>query len=592
LSIVVPLVFIFIFILLYLSFQIIIQSILIFTAIPLSTKSGVFVLWLHSRSFSVLVGIGFIARCGVAVLNGIVLVAYFNQLKTARMTNVVERNKKRKRVRLRSVITAAAVASLGFLPVALSNNAAEAAVQKPLATVLIGRLITATLFTLIVWPILYYYSAVKLRLGLSSSKTPTSKFVAKPLSILFFLGMMLNIVQAKNKTTLNPNKPISTVEQAIDAALKNHPKIKLGNLQIEQQKQLKDAAYVLPKMSISGAYGQFNSNTFDQSYAISQSFNPFLAKIKKGLAAGYLQKSELELAMAESELKHHIKTLWDQAAYHSALNQLLEEKENLYKQFTRFANEAFQKGETGSLEKHSATLVYQNVMMEQKNALAESENIIAKLEALIVGNVEMEAVNYEAQNLKENLQAITIAQHPQLKILLKEIEIAQNKTKVSNAERKPDFTIGYQVQSFRGILEIDEEEVEFDRIPRFHGFELGIEIPVFGKGYKALNKANKINELLKEEEVKLLKIEIDNHLKTLQNQFTLQKENVGFYTNTALPNAQQIKEEAIEAYQTGALDFNDYLENVNLYFETMENYLAAVQSFNQLVFEVAYLVGE
>ena len=106
--------------------------------------------------FSISAGIGFIALFGVAVLNGIVLIGYFNQLKTEGITDVLERIRIGTKVRLRPVVMTAAVASLGFLPMAISMGAG-AEVQKPLATVVIGGLITATLLTLIVLPILYLY---------------------------------------------------------------------------------------------------------------------------------------------------------------------------------------------------------------------------------------------------------------------------------------------------------------------------------------------------------------------------------------------------------------------------------------------------
>lgn len=145
-----------IFILLYFTFNSIKQSLLIFTAIPLSAIGGIFALWIRGMPFSISAGVGFIALFGVSVLNGIVLIAYFNQLKKEGMSDIYERIKEGTKVRLRPVILTASVASLGFLPMAISSSAG-AEVQKPLATVVIGGLLTATILTLIVLPILYYY---------------------------------------------------------------------------------------------------------------------------------------------------------------------------------------------------------------------------------------------------------------------------------------------------------------------------------------------------------------------------------------------------------------------------------------------------
>ncbi len=156
LSVAVPVALGLILVLLYFTFKSIKQSLLIFTAIPLSAIGGIVALWLRNMPFSISAGVGFIALFGVAVLNGIVLIGYFNELKKQGMDNVYDRIKEGTKVRLRPVILTAAVASLGFLPMAISSSAG-AEVQKPLATVVIGGLITATLLTLIVLPILYLY---------------------------------------------------------------------------------------------------------------------------------------------------------------------------------------------------------------------------------------------------------------------------------------------------------------------------------------------------------------------------------------------------------------------------------------------------
>ena len=120
----------------------------------MSAIGGVFALWMRDMNFSISAGVGFIALFGVAVLNGIVLIAEFNRLEKEGITDITERVLKGLHTRLRPVIMTAAVASLGFLPMALSTSAG-AEVQKPLATVVIGGLITATFLTLVVLPVFY-----------------------------------------------------------------------------------------------------------------------------------------------------------------------------------------------------------------------------------------------------------------------------------------------------------------------------------------------------------------------------------------------------------------------------------------------------
>jgi heavy metal efflux system protein len=154
LSLALPIALVLILVLLFFTFNDIKQSLLIFTAIPLSAIGGVFALSLRGMPFSISAGIGFIALFGIAVLNGIVLISYFNQLKAEGVTDAIQRVLIGTKTRLRPVLMTAAVASLGFLPMALSTSGG-AEVQKPLATVVIGGLFSATLLTLIVLPILY-----------------------------------------------------------------------------------------------------------------------------------------------------------------------------------------------------------------------------------------------------------------------------------------------------------------------------------------------------------------------------------------------------------------------------------------------------
>jgi cobalt-zinc-cadmium resistance protein CzcA len=154
LAIAVPIALILIFILLYFAFSSVKLSMLIYSAIPLSAIGGVFFLSMRGMPFSISAGVGFIALFGVAVLNGIVLVAEFVRLQESGMKNLMRIVLMGTKIRLRPVLMTACVASLGFLPMALSNGSG-AEVQRPLATVVIGGLFSATLLTLFVLPILF-----------------------------------------------------------------------------------------------------------------------------------------------------------------------------------------------------------------------------------------------------------------------------------------------------------------------------------------------------------------------------------------------------------------------------------------------------
>jgi cobalt-zinc-cadmium resistance protein CzcA len=153
LTIVVPVCFFLIFLLLFSTFNSVKYALIVFSGVPLALTGGIIALWLRDMPFSISAGVGFIALSGVAVLNGLVMVSFINELRAGGMEldqAVVNGSV----TRLRPVLMTALVASLGFVPMALATGTG-AEVQKPLATVVIGGIISSTILTLVVLPALY-----------------------------------------------------------------------------------------------------------------------------------------------------------------------------------------------------------------------------------------------------------------------------------------------------------------------------------------------------------------------------------------------------------------------------------------------------
>ncbi|MBI3301380.1 MAG: efflux RND transporter permease subunit [Deltaproteobacteria bacterium] len=153
LAVVVPMALFLIFVLLYSTFNAATPALLIYLNVPLAATGGIFALALRGMPFSISAGVGFIALFGVAVLNGVVLMSYVPQMRREGLSGK-EAARRGAEIRLRPVLMTALVASLGFVPMALSTSSG-AEVQRPLATVVIGGLITSTVLTLLVLPTLY-----------------------------------------------------------------------------------------------------------------------------------------------------------------------------------------------------------------------------------------------------------------------------------------------------------------------------------------------------------------------------------------------------------------------------------------------------
>ena len=158
-------------VLIFLAFGSLRQALLIYSGIPLAVTGGVFALWLCDLPFSITAGVGFIALSGVAVLNGIMLISFINQLRREGRT-VREAVVEGTLTRLRPKLMTALVASLGFVPMAIASGAG-AEVQRPLATVVIGGIITSTFLTLVLLPVLYEWMERRSSNGNPSSDQTT-----------------------------------------------------------------------------------------------------------------------------------------------------------------------------------------------------------------------------------------------------------------------------------------------------------------------------------------------------------------------------------------------------------------------------------
>ena len=575
LSVAVPIALLLIFVLLFFTFNSVKQSILIFTAIPLSAIGGVLALWLRGMPFSISAGIGFIALFGVAVLNGIVLIGYFNQLKKEGIADVVERIKVGTTVRLRPVLMTAAVASLGFLPMALSSGAG-AEVQKPLATVVIGGLITATLLTLIVLPILYYL----FESGVKQKYKKMKPIITTAILVLFFAN-----ADAQNLTML-------TLQQASDLAIKNNIDISIGALQTKLQNQLHGTANEMPKANINAMLGQYNTRQIDNNYSINQSFSPFLINAKRQLLTQNIKSADIQIAISKQEIIYKLKQSWNHYLYITALNIVLQKQDSLLLGFVKSATLKQKTGEGNAIEKLTAEI------KQQENVQIINTNIVIlvneklKIKGLINYALPFEIAdkNFIALIQNINIDSNLIANNPQLQQALQQLATANAAKKVEQAQRKPDFTFGYFIQSLTGNQIINSQPKFYNATPRFQGVNLGIAVPLFGKANKAKVMAAQTAIEIENEKATLLQKQLQSQLVQQLNMLASEQNNVSYYSNIALPNAQAIVTKITKGYQGGDIGYVEYVQGLQTALDIQKNYLQAINNYNQTVINIQYLI--
>lgn len=566
-----------IFMLLYFTFSSLKQATLIFTAIPMSAIGGVFALLLRDMPFSISAGIGFIALFGVAVLNGIVLIGTFNQLEKEGMTDIIERIKEGTKTRLRPVLMTATVASLGFFPMALSHGAG-AEVQKPLATVVIGGLATATFLTLFVLPLLYMMFAGKKQIKVN------------PAAILLALGLFT----FQNANAQNPKQ--LSVDEAVSIALKNNLDVQAQQLNVQSSQSLKKSTFELPKTGINMQYGQYNSINQDLGFQINQSIPfPTYYSARSGLFNAQLQGAQLKQQVSNNEVKSQVLALYYQLQYLTQNKKQLQFLDSSYADFVKVAELRYKTGETNLLEKTTAETKQGQIKLLMMQNESEIKSTYASLSAIL--NTKEEFVINESKNLEplvlsSSFDTSLVSNNPSLKLMYQKAVIAEKNKKVEIAQTLPDFSIGYFNQSLMGVQTINGQDVYFDRSKRFTGLNAGITIPITFFSNTAKVKALSYEQQSLQKEADNSKLILQSQLQNAFQQYNQSLSQYNYYKTIAMQNATTIISTAKLGFSSGSIGYIEYLQALQTATEVQLGYLQSINQVTQSVININYLTNK
>jgi cobalt-zinc-cadmium resistance protein CzcA len=570
LLIAVPISLILIFILLYFAFRSVKQGLLIYSAIPLSMIGGIFFLAMRGMPFSISAGVGFIALFGVAVLNGLVLIAEFNRIKNSGETNLKAIVLQGTKIRLRPVLMTALVASLGFLPMALSNGSG-AEVQKPLATVVIGGLIVATFLTLFVLPILYIMFEKGIKVKPKKIKSITTIVAIG----LFFFFQNSN---AQEKIT---------IEKAIETALTNNIKIKNGKLNSEYLQKMTKTGYDIPNTGIISEYGQFNGIVNDIKIGVSQSIKfPTVYKRQKQLLVEDAKTGQWNEDLQRKDLTKQVTILFYEIAYLKEKEKILLKSDSLYSEFLRIAALRFEKGESNILEKATAENQSGQIRLQLQEIQTDSK--ILQLQFNYLLNAETTFIPFapifKMEYLESRDQSI-IAEQPSIK--LKEQEIIHSKAVVSleKSKRLPEFIGGVYWQTFKTNTSFQDSNTGI------YG-QFGIALPLFNSAITNKQKAFEINTQIAENSLTNEKLKLQNQYQELLQEYKKQKETLAYYENKALKNVDLVSAAANKKFINGDINYLEWVMLINQNTAIQSNYIEAVRKENHTIISLMNLISK
>ena len=578
LSIAVPVSLLLIFVLLYFAFGSVKQGLLVYSAIPLSAIGGVLALLLRGMPFSISAGIGFIALFGVAVLNGIVMITEFNQLKQAGINDVRERILRGTITRLRPVLMTAAVASLGFLPMALSNGAG-AEVQRPLATVVIGGLITATLLTLFVLPVLYLWSETK-TFKLQNSRLTIKKMKWKNTALPLLLLLLMS-------SQLKAQTPIS-LEAALDTALSRHHSLQAAQLRTQAAQQLEGTATALPPANIGMEWGKISSAYNDTKLDVAQTFSfPVVYRRQKEL----LQAQTKSLQLSELEVQRQLKSNLSQLYYNILLLQgrlaLLDSSDSLFEASLERQEQRFRLGDINVLQKTTAETQRLQIAQQRQQLEADLKIAQAHFSALINNGV---AYIPRKENIKVSLISVpdvsVLSSQPQLQVKQQQQEIIQREIMAQKTGRLPQLTFGYINQSIQGLQNINGIEKFYGSGHRFSSVMAGISIPIFTKSLKARLAAGELQQQAAKAEYDEAEHELKTYFNGLLLQYNRNRQQLQYYEQHALKQAQVLRAQSTLQLDNGDISFIEWMLLVHQSIQLEAGYFEALHQWNTTVIEL------
>lgn len=558
----VPIALILIFILLYFTFNSVKEALLVYAAIPLAATGGILFLWFRDLPFSISAGVGFIALFGIAVLNGIVLIEHYKELrhhsKMPLKKVVVEGTKQR----IRPVLLTASAAAIGFLPMAISHSAGSE-VQRPLATVVIGGLISATLLTLLILPVLYYITMVKKEI----KSIKANRIVLGVITIFFFTPIS------------NAQLETITMQEAVSIGLTNNPEVRIAQLKVDQTNYLNKLSLQHQGLNASLGYGQINAPVNDYQFNLNQQFYfPTVYGTQRNVNEAKNQVAQAEQNMTLSELTKNIRSTYLQLAYLTwSINQY-QQLVNQFQSFTEIAKVRYELGDATLIEYTAAQtkqFEIQQIMLNQKS---QREIYLSSF------NFLLQSLNYDIIcdtliNLQlEDIDTSQINQNPTLVFYESLINQTEKEISLAKSSYLPELSIGYTNQQIEGVKGLN-------------AYSVGIQIPIFVNQQHARVEAAKINNLILQESLSYEEQKIRNEIGRLMQLYLFTSEQVLAYENSSLKLSDLLFENALISYQEGDITYVEYLNTLEQSTAIKQGYFETINLRNQLIITIHFLIG-
>lgn len=552
LTIVIPVALSLILLLLFFAFKSVTYSLVVFSTVPLSLIGGILALWLRGLPFSISAGVGFIALFGVAVLNGILMINHFNNLRKQTKYQMTTNRILAKGCPhlLRPVFLTGLVASLGFVPMAIAKSAG-AEVQRPLATVVIGGLIVSTILTLIIIPVFY-------RLVNSSAAWKRQRWLKRLLPFLLFLGILFP-THAQQTVSL---------EEAVTIALENHPRLKTATASIERSRASRGESWEVSPTTFNYSWGQINGETRnDNQMEITQSLGSLLTPFyKNALVNRQVTTGEYYRDLVKKEITAEVKRAWAYYQYAFHLCALYKEQIEWAGRLRKASQLRYEQGDITLLERNmSSTLV-----ADLQTRLSQAE------EELQLATRRFSWTCYSDSPLLPMDTTLVLFPARVAEIAPSDIHlnyfrsVADEKKAMLRIERSrffPELSVGYVRQKIAPLSGLDS-------------WMVGISFPVLFFPQHSRVRQAKIDSYIARTEAESNIRQLNNKVEELSVALRKEGEHIRYYTTGALPEAEALLKSATVQFKESETDITQFVQSLNAAREIRRGYIEAVYAYN------------
>jgi len=503
----------------------------------------------------------------------LVLVSRFNSLKLEGLTDLKKRILLATEERLRPILLTAIAAIMGFLPMAISASAG-AEVQRPLATVVIGGLISSTLLTLLVVPVLYYF----VERNADKRKEAKTNKINPSMSLLLLLGFISCF--GINSTMAQEKSQNITMEKAVAIAFENNPTIKAANLEIEKQESLKKSAFDLGETEVTYKNGQINGLQTDYEISVTQDFKfPTVYGAQSKLQTAQIALSEVSLDLEKNRLERDVRAAYLELWFAKNKFSLISDLESAFQNFALIAEKRFESGETNLIEKMSAEGKQAEINLLKSEASLDVENLSRQLQlwlntesSITIIDSDLEKIPFSTVEKNGNL-------NPILSLQEQYVNVSESEHKLEKARFLPDLSAGYFNQ-------------QIDGVKNFTGFQVGIKVPVFFWSQNGKTQAAKKNSEIAQLNYEQTKLDLNAALQSTLQDVEKHKASLLYFETNGLQLADKLFTSANKAYKEGEVGYVEYITTLEQAVKIKETYLNRLNLYNQTVNKINYLTGK